>query len=244
MRSRKECITLSRSFESLTRNAMDAYSWSREFEANMHASWYFDFISPFAYLQLPRISALSERMDIRLKPVLLAGLLDYHGNRGPAEIPSKRRFTYQFTQWRAEQLGLVLKYPPAHPFNPLTALRLAIAADSSLPAVAAIFHHIWRNGQRGDDAASLAPVARRLGIEHIEQATSAPEVKDRLRSNFDDAIAKSIFGVPTLEINGRLFWGDDATPMFEQYLDNPALFDKEEMRRLGDLPVGAHRRKA
>lgn len=207
----------------------------------MHASWYFDFISPFAYLQLLRVTALSERMNIQLKPILFAGLLDYHGNRGPAEIPSKRRFTYQFTQWRAEQLGIVLTYPPAHPFNPLTALRLAIAADSSLPAVTAIFHHIWRNGQRGDDPASLAPVARQLGIENIEQATGAPEVKDRLRSNFDCAIAKGIFGVPTLEMNGQIFWGDDATPMFEQYLNNPALFDGEEMRRLDDLPVGAHR---
>jgi 2-hydroxychromene-2-carboxylate isomerase len=210
----------------------------------MHASWYFDFISPYAYLQLPRVCALTERVDIDFKPILFAGLLDYHANRGPAEIPSKRRFTYRFTQWRAEQLGIVLKYPPAHPFNPLTALRLAIAAGSSRPAVTAIFQHIWRDGRRGDDPASLAPVARRLGIESIEQAVSAPEVKDRLRSNFDSAVAEGVFGVPTLAMNGQLFWGDDATPMFEQYLENPALFDEQEMRRLDDLPVGAHRRKA
>ena len=96
--------------------------------------------------------------------------------------------------------------------------------------------------RRGDDAASLAPVAHQLGIEDVEQATTASEVKDQLRANFDCAIAVGVFGVPTLEVNGQLFWGADATPMFEQYLENPDLFYAEEMRRLDDLPVGTQRR--
>jgi 2-hydroxychromene-2-carboxylate isomerase len=45
----------------------------------MRATWYFDFVSPFAYLQWQRIRGLSEHLTCELRPVLFAGLLDRHG---------------------------------------------------------------------------------------------------------------------------------------------------------------------
>lgn len=210
----------------------------------MRAAWYFDFISPFAYLQLGQIKDLSKAIEIEFRPILLAGLLDHHGQRGPAEIPSKRRFTYRYTQWRAQQAGILFKYPPAHPFNPLTALRLVVAAGSSEAAITAIFEHIWLHGHRGDDAESLEPVARALRIASIGDAVSQAWVKDQLKANFDSAIAEGIFGVPTILLEGHIFWGDDATGMIRAYLEDRALFDSQEMRRLATLPVGTHRKAA
>lgn len=206
------------------------------------ATWYFDFISPFAYLQLGKIKELSALIEIDFKPILFAGVLDHHDIRGPAEIPAKRKFAYRFTHWRARRAGIRFKYPPAHPFNPLTALRLAIAAGSTIEAVTAIFEHIWLHGRRGDDAESLEPVARDLGIQSVTDAVSQPWVKEKLKSNFDSAIAEGIFGVPTMVLDGHLFWGDDATGMLHSYLGDRKLFEDEEMRRLDALPVGAHRK--
>ena len=93
------------------------------------ADWYFDFVSPFAYLQSEELASLAPRLAIRYRPVLFAALLDAHGQKGPAEIAAKRAFTYRFVIWRAKQLGIRLKFPPEHPFNPLPLLRLAIACD-------------------------------------------------------------------------------------------------------------------
>jgi len=207
----------------------------------MHATWYFDFISPFAYLQWPRIRMLAANIAFDYRPLLFAGLLDRHGHKGPAEIPGKREFTYRFVQWRAERSGVPLRFPPAHPFNPLAALRLCIAAGNDARAITAIFDHLWRDGRRGDDAESLGEVGRALGIDDVAAAIAQPEVKRALQANFEAALADQVFGVPTIVVAGELFWGEDATAMFEDFLARPQLFDDAEMKRLAALPVAVRR---
>lgn len=207
----------------------------------MRAIWYFDFISPFAWLHWHQVRRLSQRLEIELRPILFAGLLDRNATRGPGEIPAKREFTYRFVQWQAQRDGVPLRFPPAHPFNPLPALRLCIAAGVTVDAVDAIFSHLWRDGKAGDSADALRDVARQLGIDNTEAALARPDVKEALRRNFESAVADRVFGVPTLVCEGQLFWGNDATPMFEQWLDDPGLFDTAGMRALARLPVGLQR---
>lgn len=207
----------------------------------MEAIWYFDFISPFAYLQLRRIRELAQHHAIRPRPIVFAAILRHHGQLGPAEIPGKREFTYRMVQWTAESSAMELKFPPSHPFNPLAALRLAIAAGSSWEAIAAIYAHIWMLGQAGDDAASLGNVARALGIADVETAIGAAAVKEQLRANTEEAIACGVFGVPTLRLGDRLFWGNDATPMFEHALARPDYFEQAQYRRIASLPTGVER---
>src|SRR5512138_2176252 len=103
------------------------------------ADWYFDFISPYSYFGLLRFEELRGELDIRLQPVLLAGLLEHWQQKGPAEIPGKRQWTYRSCTWWAARNGIPFRFPAAHPFNPLQYLRLAIAAGSTLSAVTAIF---------------------------------------------------------------------------------------------------------
>jgi 2-hydroxychromene-2-carboxylate isomerase len=203
--------------------------------------WYFDFISPFAYLQWPQVRALAGRHDVALRPILLAGLLDHHGNKGPAEIPAKRRFTYRHVWWRARQLGRPLRFPPAHPFNPLAALRLCIASGTTPDAIEAIFDWIWAEGHAADSIDALAAVAARLGVEDPTAAVASPAVKAALRGHFDAAVAAGVFGVPTLAIGDALFWGEDATDFAQACLDTPALLRDPELLRLDALPLAATR---
>lgn len=205
-----------------------------------HANrWYFDFISPFAYLQWPKVRAAMAEHAIVPVPILFAAVLDAVGQKGPAEIPAKRTFTYQHVLWQAREAGVPLRFPPAHPFNPLAALRLCIAAGSSPAAIDAIFDHLWREGRAGDTAGSLAEVAAALGVDAADCQT--PEVKAALRANTGAALEAGVFGVPTLGLGKRLFWGNDAHAFAIATLQEPGLLEDAEMRRVATLPVAVQR---
>jgi 2-hydroxychromene-2-carboxylate isomerase len=205
------------------------------------ADWFFDFISPFAWLHWNRLATLRDRLAIRPVPVVLGAMLARFGNKGPAEIPAKREFTYRFVHWQAKRAGVPLRFPPTHPFNPLHALRLAVALDARDEVVDAIFRAIWVEGVAMDTPDALAPIARRFGIDDVAAVIATPAVKDRLRANTDAAIAAGVFGVPTLAVGGLQFWGNDATPMLEDWLADPACFDGPEYARLADLPASVTR---
>ncbi|HUO19613.1 MAG TPA: 2-hydroxychromene-2-carboxylate isomerase [Steroidobacteraceae bacterium] len=205
------------------------------------ASWVFDCLSPFAYLGFRDLERLPAHVELRYVPVLLAPLLGHFGQKGPAEIPSKRTFTYRFVLWRARTLGLPMRFPPVHPFNPLAALRLIVAAGSDRRAVGAVLDAVFRDGRDLTDAAVIADLARTLGVAEPERAVSDPAVKQRLRENTDWAIARGVFGVPTLVIGEELFWGHDAFGMALDYLADPAAFQSPQMRAVERLPVGVER---
>lgn len=204
------------------------------------ATWYFDFISPYSYLALQRLRTFPADTTVHYRPVLFAGLLNHFGNKGPAEIPEKRRWTYRWCNWYARQLGVPFRFPAAHPFNSLHHLRLAIAAGSAPAAVDKIFTALWTTGADPSDPNRFAALCRDLGIS--EARLAAAEVKETLRRNTEGAAKKGIFGVPTLEIDGELFWGADAIDFALAYLQDPAILRSEEMRRVDALPVGAARR--
>jgi 2-hydroxychromene-2-carboxylate isomerase len=204
-------------------------------------TWYFDVISPFAWLQWPAAQRLAAERPVQLRPILFAGLLERHGHKGPAEIPGKRRFTYRHALWRARQKGLPLRFPPSHPFNPIPALRLCVAAGSTVGAVDAVLRWVWEHGRAADSSAALAPLAAQLGIADAGAALGEPAVKQGLRDNFEAALADGVFGVPTLVIAGELFWGEDATDFALATLHDPELLQDGEFQRLDALPVGLSR---
>ena len=201
--------------------------------------WYFDFISPFACLQWPKVRALRDTHAVVPVPILFGAVLDAVGQKGPAEIPRKREFTYRHVSWQARQQGIALRFPPAHPFNPLAALRLCIAAGSTPDAITAIYDWIWMQGKTGDSIEALAPVRTQLGV--AAEAPGSDAVKATLRANTEAAIAAGVFGVPTLAIGDDLFWGNDAHELAVAVLRDPAVLDDVEMRRIAALPVGIRR---
>ena len=205
------------------------------------ATWYFDFVSPFAYIGLHRMKELPADLQMEFRPVLFAGLLKHWGQKGPAEIDVKRRYTYRWSHWWAAQLGVPLRYPTGHPFNPLHHLRLAIACGTKPDAVRTIFESIWTTGEDASDQMRFSGLCQKLGV--TVDALGSPEVKDTLRKNTEEAAARGVFGVPTFEIDGELFWGADSIEFVRAFLADPAVLRNEEMRRLDGLPVAAARRE-
>jgi 2-hydroxychromene-2-carboxylate isomerase len=208
---------------------------------SVRVSWVFDVISPFSYLAFPRLRELPGSVELQVVPVLLAALLDHFGQRGPAEIPSKRRFTYRFVLWRARQLGMPLRMPPAHPFNPLAALRLIIAAGSTTYAAGAVLQAVFGEGRDITDPAVIADLARQLSVADPQAALADPATKQRLRDNTQWACSRGVFGVPTLVIGEELFWGHDAIDMARDYLRQPQAFADPDMRAIDTLPIAAAR---
>ena len=208
------------------------------------ADWYFDFVSPFSYLQGERLPTLSPRLSIRYRPVLFAGLLAHHGHKGPAEIAAKRTFTYRHVIWQAKKQGIALKFPPEHPFNPLPLLRLAIACDCRPDAVQRIFRFVWRDGRLPDLPIEWAELTHDLGVPDADARIADPAVKDALRRNTDEAIGRGVFGVPTLAIGEELFWGADATDMIRDYVAAGMRYDDPEYARVATLRAGATRKEA
>jgi 2-hydroxychromene-2-carboxylate isomerase len=205
------------------------------------AAWYFDFISPFSYLQLGRFPDLPQDLEIALKPVVFSALLNHWGHMGPAEIPPKRQFVYRFFRWQANQRGMPFTMPPVHPFNPLPPLRLALLGGSTAEVVRGIFNFIYGEGRNLEDETSITGLGASLGIPDAYKRISESRIKEQLKANTDEAIAAGVFGVPSFVADGNLFWGDDATNMFLNYLRDPSLFEDSEMLRISSLPMGITR---
>ena len=191
-------------------------------------TFYLDFISPYAYLAFEKLpeALLGHSVSVSYKPLLFAALLKHHGQLGPAEIPGKREWTYRQVVWLARQHGVDLQLPAQHPFNPLGLLRLALAcSESGTPnryVCETIFRHVWQGGGDAADETRLQALTK-----HIAPAYDANDalVKAQLRANTDEAITKGVFGVPTVEVDGKLFWGLDALPMLKAYLDADPWFE-------------------
>ena len=207
----------------------------------MRAAWYFDFISPFAYLHLRRFDRLPAGLDVEFVPVLFAGLLKAHGHKGPAEIPEKRRQTYRMCVWLAREQGIEMRFPPAHPFNPLHALRLAIAAGPTRAHVEEVFAAIWTRGEDVNAPANFNALAARLGVANPQAAIARPEVKQQLIANTERALARGVYGVPTFDVGGELFWGADAIGLMSSFAADPLLFRSGEYARVDQLPMAATR---
>jgi 2-hydroxychromene-2-carboxylate isomerase len=208
----------------------------------LSVDWYFDFVSPFSYICLHRLEELQEQVSVEVsyKPVLFAGLLNHWGQKGPAEIPAKRRWTYRWCTWWAKELGIAFRFPAEHPFNPLPHLRLALACDSRPDAVKRIFEAVWMSGANANDPAMLQALCRELNVDPARLATEG--IKASLRRNTEAAAAKGVFGVPSFVADGEVFWGADAVDFLKAFIADEAVLHNDEMRRLDALPVGAARK--
>lgn len=209
----------------------------------LELTWYFDYVSPFSYLQHELFHRLPPGVRVRYRPILFAALLDHWGHKGPAELPAKRVFTYRAVVWNAQRLGIPLRFPPAHPFNPLAALRLSVALHSTPETVTTIFRFIWREGRSVEDSAEFARLAERLGVRDADVRIAVPWVKDELRANGREALARGVFGVPTFAAGGELFWGVDATDLLLAWLADRQLFERGELARVSALPEGTQRKQ-
>jgi 2-hydroxychromene-2-carboxylate isomerase len=148
-------------------------------------------------------------------------LLNHFGQKGPAEVEPKRAWTFRHVAWLAHTHGIEMQAPVTHPFNPLALLRLALAAGANRRSVEAVMRHVWVGGGSATDPARVAALTQALAPA---RDPASDGVKAELRANTENAIARGIFGVPTCELDGRLFWGLDALPMLRGALTGDAWF--------------------
>jgi 2-hydroxychromene-2-carboxylate isomerase len=213
--------------------------------------FYFDYISPNAYLAWTQLPALEERHGVRVVPVpvLFAGLLEAYGQLGPAEVPPKVLWMTRNNLRKAAILGVPLEPPAFHPFNPLLALRVSsVAMDDGAKRrlVSALFEAVWVRGLHVAEAAVVERVVREAGLDAAAlcAAASTPECKALLRAQTDAAIARGVFGVPTMEVGDELFWGYDDIPYLRRHLAGNDTLDATRLARWSTPRASATRSKA
>lgn len=207
--------------------------------------FYLDFISPYAWLAFETLPKSLQGISHRVvhKPVVFGAMLKHHGQLGPAEIPSKRDWTYRQVQWQARTQGTPLQLPASHPFNSLALLRLATACDpAGTPnrfVCEKIFRHVWCSGLEAADADRWSALSRDLSPANDPTREA---VKQQLKANTDEALALNLFGVPSFVVDGQVFWGNDALPMLRAYLQGDSWFQSTEWTGVAQLPVGVQRK--
>ena len=208
--------------------------------------FWFDPISPFAYLAFHRLPQVLEGCShaVEYRPVLFAGLLQHWGHKGPAEIEPKRAWTFRQVQWLAQHHGIPMQTPATHPFNPLPLLRLALACapkggTPNRQVVETVFAHVWLGGGDAADAGRIAELGRSLAP--LRDPTGE-EVKQELRAHTDAAIVHGLFGVPSFELDGRVFWGLDSLDMLRSAVRGDPWFDGPAWSLEGAPREGVKRR--
>jgi 2-hydroxychromene-2-carboxylate isomerase len=215
--------------------------------------FYFDYISSNAHLAWKQLPALASRFGVTVEPVpvLFAGLLEAHGQLGPAEVRPKAIWMAKNNLRKAVLLGLPLNRPRHHPFSPLLSLRLSglplpDAERSAL--IDALFDAVWVNGIHVSEPEAVTQLVNEIGLDGpaLVAAAQRPEAKARLREQTDAAIARGVFGVPSMLVENELFWGYDDWPYLELYLAGKDPIDSQAFARwVGASPMqpSAQRRR-
>jgi 2-hydroxychromene-2-carboxylate isomerase len=210
--------------------------------------FYFDYVSHNAYLafsQLERISARHGRV-FELVPVLFAGLLNRHGQLGPAEIAPKARWMMLDVVRKARRLGVPFAPPASHPWNPLVSLRVShapLAPDERMRLAGALFRAAWAESVDLANPREVARVARGAGLDGdaLLAFAASDEAKRRLRAATDAALDEGVFGVPSVVAGERLFWGFDDLAHLELHLEGRDPLRADDVERFTRYVAGATR---
>jgi 2-hydroxychromene-2-carboxylate isomerase len=208
--------------------------------------FYFDPISPYSWLAARQCGRLDAVALVDFRPILFAGLLAAHGNKGPAELPAKRAYTMRDVMRGASALGLPMKGPPTHPFNPLRALRMCMALDDREQRrrfALALFEAVWEQGRDVTDDAVLAQVAAGCNLDGgaLLARAADSEIKQKLVDATEAAVVNGVFGVPTFRVGSELFWGADRIDAVLRRLQGHTI-DEALLADVLARPVSAARR--
>jgi len=200
------------------------------------ATFYYDIVSPFAYLYIKQRQRLESKLDIKPVPILLGGLLRATENKGPGEVAAKRPHTYQFCVWQAEKLGIPFRFPEHHPFMTIAAQRLLVEQSADWGMVERAFDYVWVEGK--DPNLSWPEFCGYLGLSADMPRPEDPEVKAKLIGNTNQAKTDGAFGVPALIVNHHCFWGVDTIDWVLDYLARPDMFEQSSYAYAGNVPNG------
>jgi 2-hydroxychromene-2-carboxylate isomerase len=189
----------------------------------MTFDFFYDLSSPYSYLASTQIAGIEERTSARARlfPITLGGLRKTTGHQMP---PSQQlKYMSEDTARWAKQYGVQMQIPRVFPVNSILGLRSILAAGRAgkdREAMQALFRVYF---VEGDDISDPAVVERALTAAGLDgkaltAAAGEQEIKDALRRNNGLALERGVFGVPTLFVGERSFWGNDRLHWVEEEL--------------------------
>ena len=187
--------------------------------------FFFDPASTYSYLAATQIEAFAKEhgTTVKWKPFLLGKAFEATGNKMPALIPAKGKYLFKDATLWAKLYKVPFAFPKNFPLNSVLASRAIIAADQAgqgVPFALAALTSYWAEGGDLTQPDAIAAIASKLGLDGaaIVAATADAAVKDVLRANTEDAIARGVFGAPTFFIGKQMFWGNDRLPLMSAFI--------------------------
>lgn len=183
---------------------------------------FFDIGSSYSYLAATQMAGLTERtgVPVRWRPFLLGGVFKATGNETPAKLPAKARYLINDLMMWAAEYGVPARMPSRFPLNTLRVGRFLVGLPNIPPAALSLFHAYWAEDRDPTTDESLVSAAQAAGVDPATAiaAIDTQDVKDRLRANTDEAVARGAFGAPSMFVGDTMFWGNDRIPMLEKFL--------------------------
>ena len=189
--------------------------------------FFFDVGSPYTYLayhQLPKI-AEARQAEIVWRPILLGGVFQATGNHSPVEVPAKGKNLLVDLQRWARQYGVAMQMNPHFPINTLPLMRGAVAmqlqgADELQRYLAAIFSAMFEQPRNLNLPSEIGAVLQQAGFDPAAflAAINEQAVKDKLKSDTAEAVARGVFGAPTFFVGDEMYWGQDRLHFVDQAL--------------------------
>ena len=175
--------------------------------------FYFDFISPYAYLAHKKIQSLPSSIRTSYKPILLGGLHNLEGITAPAFIKSKLKNMINDCNLIAKKNKFDFKWNDKFPINSLNIMRgyFSINSTTKDQYIDIMFNAYWRDNLDIADEKILISLVEscKINPDQFLTAIKDPIIKDKLKNVTKDAHEREIFGAPTFKINDQIFWGQD-----------------------------------
>ncbi len=195
---------------------------------NRTVEFYFDVGSPYAYLAFKRLPALCDaaRATLAWRPMLLGGVFQATWNHSPVTIPAKAPYLFTDLARCARRHGTPFRHNPHFPINTLTLMRMATGLQMReprrlVPYLDAVYRAIWVDERDMNDPAVVGAVLRQAGFDPQALLALAgdPEVKERLKADTQEAVARGVFGAPTFFVGDEMFWGQDRLDFVKEALE-------------------------
>ena len=180
--------------------------------------FFFDVGSPTTYLAWTQLPALCAKAGATLvyRPTLLGGVFQATGNASPANVAAKGRYMNDDMARFAVRYGVPLVVNPHFPINTLTLMRGAAGVQLRMPArlddyLRGVFKAMWVDGLNMNDPAVAAQALQAAGFDPAEviALTNDAEVKAALRATTEEAVARGVFGAPTMFVGDTMLFGQD-----------------------------------
>lgn len=189
--------------------------------------FFFDVGSPYSYLayhQLPRI-AKARSAEVVWRPMLLGGVFKATGNSSPITVPAKAKYSLIDLERWARHFEVPFKHNPHFPLNTLHLMRGATGMqmrsnEEFQRYLSAVFSAMFEKPRNLGAPEELAAVLEAAGIPPalFLELTNDDNVKEKLKKDTEEAVARGVFGAPTFFVGSDMYWGQDRLHFVDQAL--------------------------